>query len=208
MKALSFSLSEEDLLRRRQGARHLHRRDVFVARLMIVPAAHQWLWGQSAVTFHLLTYLCLLYLIVFPEAASRAIVQFLEVNQSEETSRGWMLLTTINLLASSGQVGDVLPHSAFFLTSPPQQQTCLPPLERIAPYMLALIQNILNCSLPCNKTKKEQGGAQLSQPGWFAACSVVCRKIVSNVYDQRDKRRLFVLSTQPQVDAAPRGQLS
>lgn len=38
------------------------------------------------------------------EAASRAIVQFLEVNQSEEASRGWMLLTTINLLASSGQV--------------------------------------------------------------------------------------------------------
>ncbi|XP_068089612.1 WD repeat and FYVE domain-containing protein 3 isoform X2 [Hyperolius riggenbachi] len=37
------------------------------------------------------------------EAASRAIVQFLEVNQSEETSRGWMLLTVINLLASSGQ---------------------------------------------------------------------------------------------------------
>uniref|UniRef100_A0A803TVV1 WD repeat and FYVE domain containing 3 n=1 Tax=Anolis carolinensis TaxID=28377 RepID=A0A803TVV1_ANOCA len=37
------------------------------------------------------------------EAASRAIVQFLEINQSEETSRGWMLLTTINLLASSGQ---------------------------------------------------------------------------------------------------------
>ncbi|XP_040603457.1 WD repeat and FYVE domain-containing protein 3 isoform X1 [Mesocricetus auratus] len=37
------------------------------------------------------------------EAASRAIVQFLEINQSEEASRGWMLLTTINLLASSGQ---------------------------------------------------------------------------------------------------------
>ncbi|KAG9480632.1 hypothetical protein GDO78_012215 [Eleutherodactylus coqui] len=37
------------------------------------------------------------------EAASRAIVQFLEINQSEETSRGWMLLTVINLLASSGQ---------------------------------------------------------------------------------------------------------
>uniref|UniRef100_A0A673WZ34 WD repeat and FYVE domain containing 3 n=1 Tax=Salmo trutta TaxID=8032 RepID=A0A673WZ34_SALTR len=37
------------------------------------------------------------------EEASRAIVQFLEVNQSEEASRGWMLLTTINLLASSGQ---------------------------------------------------------------------------------------------------------
>uniref|UniRef100_A0A673H4J8 WD repeat and FYVE domain-containing protein 3-like n=1 Tax=Sinocyclocheilus rhinocerous TaxID=307959 RepID=A0A673H4J8_9TELE len=37
------------------------------------------------------------------KAASRAIVQFLEVNQSEEASRGWMLLTTINLLASSGQ---------------------------------------------------------------------------------------------------------
>uniref|UniRef100_A0A8D1L6M3 WD repeat and FYVE domain-containing protein 3 n=1 Tax=Sus scrofa TaxID=9823 RepID=A0A8D1L6M3_PIG len=37
------------------------------------------------------------------EAASRAIVQFLEIHQSEEASRGWMLLTTINLLASSGQ---------------------------------------------------------------------------------------------------------
>ncbi|XP_041911826.1 WD repeat and FYVE domain-containing protein 3 isoform X3 [Arvicola amphibius] len=37
------------------------------------------------------------------EAASRAIVQFLEINQSEEASRGWMLLTTINLLVSSGQ---------------------------------------------------------------------------------------------------------
>ncbi|XP_041447245.1 WD repeat and FYVE domain-containing protein 3 isoform X2 [Xenopus laevis] len=37
------------------------------------------------------------------EAASRAIVQFLEINHSEETSRGWMLLTVINLLASSGQ---------------------------------------------------------------------------------------------------------
>lgn len=45
----------------------------------------------------------------FIEAASRAIVQFLEINQSEEASRGWMLLTTINLLASSGQV------SSFFL---------------------------------------------------------------------------------------------
>uniref|UniRef100_A0A4X1TNN6 WD repeat and FYVE domain-containing protein 3 n=1 Tax=Sus scrofa TaxID=9823 RepID=A0A4X1TNN6_PIG len=38
------------------------------------------------------------------EAASRAIVQFLEIHQSEEASRGWMLLTTINLLASSGQI--------------------------------------------------------------------------------------------------------
>ncbi|GCB66074.1 hypothetical protein scyTo_0004900 [Scyliorhinus torazame] len=37
------------------------------------------------------------------EAASRAIVQFLEINQIEESSRGWMLLTTLNLLASSGQ---------------------------------------------------------------------------------------------------------
>ncbi|XP_078532420.1 WD repeat and FYVE domain-containing protein 3 isoform X3 [Lissotriton helveticus] len=37
------------------------------------------------------------------EAASRSIVQFLEINQSEETSRGWMLLTVINLLASAGQ---------------------------------------------------------------------------------------------------------
>lgn len=42
------------------------------------------------------------------EAASRAIVQFLEINQSEEASRGWMLLTTINLLASSGQVSSLL----------------------------------------------------------------------------------------------------
>lgn len=49
---------------------------------------------------------CLVCVCVFSntEAASRAIVQFLEVNQSEEASRGWMLLTTINLLASSGQV--------------------------------------------------------------------------------------------------------
>lgn len=48
----------------------------------------------------------LLFFFLLPptEAASRAIVQFLEVNQSEEASRGWMLLTTINLLASSGQV--------------------------------------------------------------------------------------------------------
>ncbi|KAG7214333.1 hypothetical protein INR49_023150 [Caranx melampygus] len=45
-----------------------------------------------------------------PKAASRAIVQFLEVNQSEEASRGWMLLTTINLLASSGQVGRTTMH--------------------------------------------------------------------------------------------------
>lgn len=83
---------------------------------------------------------CVFYFIVFPEAASRAIVQFLEVNQSEETSRGWMLLTTINLLASSGQVGHVLRHSAFS-SSLLLKQICLPPLERIAPYMLALIHN-------------------------------------------------------------------
>ncbi|CAG5919009.1 unnamed protein product [Menidia menidia] len=44
------------------------------------------------------------------EAASRAIVQFLEVNQSEEASRGWMLLTTINLLASSGQSSQPAPN--------------------------------------------------------------------------------------------------
>ncbi|KAL4623281.1 WD repeat and FYVE domain-containing protein 3-like isoform X1 [Arapaima gigas] len=37
------------------------------------------------------------------EEASRAIAHFLEVQHSEEASRGWMLLTTINLLASSGQ---------------------------------------------------------------------------------------------------------
>lgn len=50
-------------------------------------------------------FLLLFFFVLSPtEAASRAIVQFLEVNQSEEASRGWMLLTTINLLASSGQV--------------------------------------------------------------------------------------------------------
>lgn len=50
-------------------------------------------------------FLLLFFFLLSPtEAASRAIVQFLEVNQSEEASRGWMLLTTINLLASSGQV--------------------------------------------------------------------------------------------------------
>ncbi|XP_024909182.1 WD repeat and FYVE domain-containing protein 3 isoform X1 [Cynoglossus semilaevis] len=84
------------------------------------------------------------------EAASRAIVQFLEVNQSEETSRGWMLLTTINLLASSGQktvdcmttmsvpstlvkclyLFFDLPHMAEApLGPPPQPQPPLPPLQ-------------------------------------------------------------------------------
>lgn len=54
---------------------------------------------------HQTEFLLLFFFLLPPtEAASRAIVQFLEVNQSEEASRGWMLLTTINLLASSGQV--------------------------------------------------------------------------------------------------------
>uniref|UniRef100_S4RJ77 WD repeat and FYVE domain containing 3 n=1 Tax=Petromyzon marinus TaxID=7757 RepID=S4RJ77_PETMA len=38
------------------------------------------------------------------EAASCAIAQFLEIHQSEESSRGWMLLKTLKLLAASGQV--------------------------------------------------------------------------------------------------------
>lgn len=55
-------------------------------------------------TSRLNSYWFFFFLLLPTEAASRAIVQFLEVNQSEEASRGWMLLTTINLLASSGQV--------------------------------------------------------------------------------------------------------
>lgn len=34
------------------------------------------------------------------EAASTAIVKFLEIENSEESSNGWMLLSTINLLAA------------------------------------------------------------------------------------------------------------
>jgi len=34
------------------------------------------------------------------EAASCAIVKFLEIETSEESSSGWMLLTTINLLSA------------------------------------------------------------------------------------------------------------
>lgn len=34
------------------------------------------------------------------EEASTAIVKFLEIENSEESSSGWMLLSTINLLAS------------------------------------------------------------------------------------------------------------
>lgn len=34
------------------------------------------------------------------EEASTAIVKFLEIENSEESSNGWMLLSTINLLAS------------------------------------------------------------------------------------------------------------
>ena len=36
---------------------------------------------------------------MFPEAASCAIVKFLEIESSEETSNGWMLLSAINLLS-------------------------------------------------------------------------------------------------------------
>lgn len=34
------------------------------------------------------------------ETASRAIAKFLEIENSEESSNGWMLLSTLNLLAS------------------------------------------------------------------------------------------------------------
>jgi hypothetical protein len=37
------------------------------------------------------------------EAASCAIIRFLEINSSEEASNGWMLLTALNLLSSGGQ---------------------------------------------------------------------------------------------------------
>lgn len=81
-------------------------------------------------------FVCIVFrFVVYAEAASRAIVQFLEVNQSEETSRGWMLLTTINLLASSGQVG--LVHGVFF---------ALAPKETIPSYTLAP-RNGLFCSV-------------------------------------------------------------
>ena len=40
-------------------------------------------------------YLCVI------AAASGAIVKFLEINWTEESSNGWMLLSTINLLCSS-----------------------------------------------------------------------------------------------------------
>ena len=40
------------------------------------------------------------------EAASSAIVKYLEIEATEEQSSGWMLLTTINLLTSAG-------HDAF-----------------------------------------------------------------------------------------------
>lgn len=60
------------------------------------------MWAFHTAVFYLVS---IAFYFSFPtEAASRAIVQFLEINQSEEASRGWMLLTTINLLASSGQV--------------------------------------------------------------------------------------------------------
>lgn len=86
---------------------HLHRDDLYVADLIIVPAAHLACDAELSfsiwLTAHSFMRLCVC-VFASPEAASRAIVQFLEVNQSEEASRGWMLLTTINLLASSGQV--------------------------------------------------------------------------------------------------------
>lgn len=34
------------------------------------------------------------------EAASQAIVKFLEIENTEEASNGWMLLSTLNLLAA------------------------------------------------------------------------------------------------------------
>lgn len=37
------------------------------------------------------------------EAASCAIAKFLEIENSEESSNGWMLLSTLNLLAAGDQ---------------------------------------------------------------------------------------------------------
>ncbi|XP_064458168.1 WD repeat and FYVE domain-containing protein 3-like isoform X2 [Ornithodoros turicata] len=47
------------------------------------------------------------------ESASSAIAKFLEIESTEEQSRGWMLLTSINLLASGGpQLVEVMTSSA------------------------------------------------------------------------------------------------
>jgi hypothetical protein len=50
------------------------------------------------------------------EAASCAIVKFLEIENSEESSNGWMLLSTLNLLAA-GDVSlvQVRPHPDFYI---------------------------------------------------------------------------------------------
>ena len=40
---------------------------------------------------------------VVPEEASCAIVKFLEIESTEESSAGWMLLSTINLLSMGSQ---------------------------------------------------------------------------------------------------------
>lgn len=87
------------------------RQDSCVSSTKMIYLLHNWSLFQQpiclpqwAVIFRLVN-ICVCVCVCLPEAASRAIVQFLEVNQSEEASRGWMLLTTINLLASSGQVG-------------------------------------------------------------------------------------------------------
>lgn len=48
-----------------------------------------------------------------PESASSAIAQFLEIESTEEQSRGWMLLASMNLLASGGtQLVEVMTSSA------------------------------------------------------------------------------------------------
>ena len=46
-------------------------------------------------SLHLFHYLCFIL-----DAASCAIVKFLEIDSTEELSNGWMLLSTLNLLSS------------------------------------------------------------------------------------------------------------
>ena len=44
-----------------------------------------------------------IFFYLLTEAASCAIVRFLEINSSEEASNGWMLLQALTLLSSGGQ---------------------------------------------------------------------------------------------------------
>ena len=55
---------------------------------------------ESTYLCHYLTYERHLCLRIFAEAASCEIVKFLEIETTEDSSNGWMLLSTINLLST------------------------------------------------------------------------------------------------------------